>query len=77
MQRSWSCIKDSGDFIEKIWKNIPEDAFLVTADVVGLYTSILHKPGLKALEAAPEKREYMQFSTCELIKMAKFVLQNN
>ena len=77
MQRSWSCIKDSGDFIEKIPKNIPEDAFLVTADAVGLYTSILHELGLKALEAPLEKREYKQFSTCELIKMAKFVLQNN
>ena len=38
MQRSWSYIKDSGDFIEKIKRitNIPGDAILVTADVVGL-----------------------------------------
>ena len=37
MQKSWSYIKVSGDFIEKIKRigNIPEDAILVTADVVG------------------------------------------
>ena len=37
MQKSWSYIKDSGDFRRKI-KNvteIPEGAILVTADVVG------------------------------------------
>ena len=79
MQKSWSYIKDSGDFIEKIKRigNIPEDAILVTADVVGLYPSIPHELGLKALEAALEKRESIQISTSELVKMAKFVLQNN
>ena len=38
MQKGWSYIKDSGDFIRKI-KNlpdIPEGAILVTADVVNL-----------------------------------------
>ena len=38
MQKNWSYIKDSGDFIRKI-KNltdIPEGAILVTADVVSL-----------------------------------------
>ena len=37
-------IKDTGDFLNKI-KNInaiPENAILVTADVVGLYPSIPH-----------------------------------
>ena len=37
MQSSWSCIKDSGDFVKKI-KNIstiPKYSILVTADVVG------------------------------------------
>lgn len=48
MQEGWSNIKDSEDFIKKI-KNIdsiPEDAILVTADVVGLYPSILHNDSL-------------------------------
>ena len=78
-QRSWSYIKDSGDFIEKIKRisNIPDDAILVTADVVGLYPSIPHELGLKALEEALEKRDSIQISTSDLVKMAKFVLQNN
>ena len=79
MQRSWSYIKDSGDFIERIKRisNIPNDAILVTADVVGLYLSIPHEIGLKALEEALEKRDSIQISTSNLVKMAKFVLPNN
>ena len=44
MQKSWSCIKHLGDFMEKIKKigNIPEGIILVTADVEGLYPSIPH-----------------------------------
>ena len=61
MQKSWSYIKHSGDFIEKIKK-------------IG---SIPHELGLKALQVALEKRESIQISTSELVKMAKFVLQNN
>ena len=51
MQKSWSYITDSGDFIDKIKciKNIPENAQLVTADVVGLCPSIPHNAGLKLL----------------------------
>ena len=50
------------------------------ADVVGLYRSILHELDLKALEAleeAPEKRDPIHISTFDLVKMAKFILQNN
>ena len=79
MQRSWSYIEDSGDFIEKIKRksNIPDDAILVTEDVVGIYQSKSHEPGLKALEKALEKRDSMQISTSDLVKMTNFVLQNN
>ena len=44
-----SCIKDSGDFLEKLKNlgNIPSNALLFTADVVGLYPSIPHKTGLQ------------------------------
>ena len=50
IQKSWSYIKDSEDFIEKIKciSNLPDDASLVTVDVVGLYASISHELGLKA-----------------------------
>ena len=49
IQKCWSYIKDSGDFIRKI-KNltdIPESSILVTGDVAGLYPSIPHQPGLE------------------------------
>ena len=52
MQECWSYIKDSNDFIKKAknFKDIPQDALSVTADVVGLYPSIPHEAGLKALK---------------------------
>ena len=57
MQKGWSYIKDTGDFIKKInnLDSIPENAILVTADVVGLYPSIPHKVGLRTLREALDK----------------------
>ena len=54
MQKCWSCIKDSEYFIEKInnLDSAPENAILVTADVVGLYPSTPHDLGLTALRGA-------------------------
>ena len=79
MQKSWSYIKDSGDFIDKIKgiKNIPENALQVTADVVGLYPSIPHNAGLEALKTVLDKRENHSIPTEKLVKMAEFVLKNN
>ena len=50
MREGMSYIKDSNDFMHKIWdlKDIPNNALLVTADVVGLYRSISHEAGLQA-----------------------------
>ena len=47
-----SYIKDSNNFLHKIrnLRDIPNDASVVTADVVGLYPSISHEAGLQALE---------------------------
>ena len=56
-QKVWSYIKDSGDFINKT-KNlstIPDNAILVTTDVVGSYPSIPHDAGLSALREALDK----------------------
>ena len=78
-QNGWSYIKDSGDFLKKIGDvgNIPENAILVTADVVGLYPNIPHNAGLKALTNMFEAREHKAVSTDDLVKMARFVLENN
>ena len=79
MQRGKSYIKDSGDFINKIksLQNFPEGAILVTVDVIGLYPSIPHKSGLKALRKALDNRENKQIPTENLLKMAEFVFKNN
>ena len=52
-------IKDTGDFLNKI-KNInafPENAILVTADLIGLYPSIPHQAGLEAIREALDQRK--------------------
>ena len=79
MQKGWSYIKDSGDFIKKL-KNIdhsPQDAIMVTADVVGLYPSIPHNAGLEALRKSLDNRENKKIYTDGLTKLAEFVLKNN
>ena len=78
MQNGTSYIKDSNDFKSKI-KNIdiPNDALLVTADVVGLYPGIPHEAGLSALKEALNKRTCQEIPTENLIKMAEFFLKNN
>ena len=62
MENGASYTNDSNDFMNKvknIWNiDIPNDALLVTADVVGLYHSITHKIDLKALRNALKKRNY-------------------
>ena len=79
MQESWSYIKDSNNFIKKSknLKGISQDALLETVDVVGLYPSIPHEAGLKALKEARGKRENRNIATNDLIRMAEFVLKNH
>ena len=75
MQSSKSFIKDSGDFLRKIKDihYISSNAILVTADVVGLYPSIPHDSGLKALKNNLDKRRNQNISTADLIKITEFV----
>ena len=59
MQEGWSYLKNSGDFIKKL-KNIdhiPQDAIMVTANVVCLNPSIPQEAGLKALRKTLDNRE--------------------
>ena len=79
MREGMSYIKDSKDLMHKIkiLKDIPNDAFLVTADVVGLYRSLPHEAGLQALKEVLERRTEKKISTNDLVRMAVFVLKNN
>ena len=57
MQNALFCIRDSVHFLVKIEGvgEIPENTLLVKSDVVGLYPSIPHEPGLNALQEALNK----------------------
>ena len=79
MRNSCSYIRDSWDFIDKIKriKNIPRDAILIYADVIGLYPCIPHVAELKALKNALDARKNKSIPTEILLKMAEFVLKNN
>ena len=78
MQNFWSYIKDSGDFLKEIGNNsnVTEKAILVTADVIGLHPNIVNNAGLKALNNMLEAREHKAISAEDLVKMARFVLEN-
>ena len=69
MQNGASYIKDSNDFKSKIKNiNVPNDALVVTADVVGLWPSIPHEAVLSALREALDKRTSKRISADNLIK---------
>ena len=79
MQNGLSYIRNSQHFLEKVKTvgSVPENAILVTADVMGLYPNIPHQAGLKALKEALEKRDIKKLQTEDLVKIAEFILNNN
>ena len=62
MQKGLSYIRDSEHFLEKIKTigSVPENAILVTADLLGLYPNIPHHKSLKAPKEALEKRDIIK-----------------
>ena len=79
MKQGESYIKVTGDFLEnlKAVNEIPKGAILVTADAVGLYSSISHDGGLEVLRKQYDKFKDKMVPTEDIIKMADFVLKNN
>ena len=49
----------------------------MATDVVGLYLNTLHNAGLKALNNMLDAREHKAVSTENLVKMVRFVIENN
>ena len=74
-----SYLKDTTDFLRKIKAlgPLPDNAILVTMDVVGLYPNIPHEGGLKALENALNRREDQSINTTSLMELAELALKNN
>ena len=79
MKSGVSNIKDTSDFLSKLRNlgKIPENAFLVTADVIGLYPSIPHDEGLDVLRKQFNAFDNKSIPTEDLVKMTEFVLKNN
>ena len=78
MQEDCSCIKDSGDFINKT-KNvssIPENATVITVDVAESYASISYEADSRTLRESLDKQDKKSISE-DLVKMAELVLKNN
>ena len=79
MKSGVSYIKGTNDFLLQL-KNlgkIPENAFLNTADVVGLYPSIPHDEGLEVLRKQLNAFDDKSIHTEDLVKMPEFVFKNN
>ena len=79
MQESWSYIKDSEDFLNRVKHlgQIPDGVILVTADAVGLYPRIPHKASLETLRSRFNGRQTSEMPTEDIVKMTEFVLKNN
>ena len=79
MQEGQSYITETGDFLNKIQNinAIPENAILVTADIVGLYPSIPYQAGMEALREALDKRKTHKVAMGKLVKIAEFAFKNN
>ena len=79
MKAGKSDIKDASHFLEKLKNlgNIPSNALVVTAVVVGLYPSIPHNAGLQALYEKLEEKADKKIPLTDLVEMAEFILKNN
>ena len=77
MRSGMSYIKDTNDFLPKLQnlKKVPDNAILVTADVVGLYPIISHNEGLDFLKIRVDNFYEKSIPTEDLVKKAEFVLK--
>ena len=79
MRSSMSYIKDTNEFLLKLknLRKVPDNAILITADVVGHYPNIPHNEGLEVLKKRIDNFYEKSIPTEDLFKMAEFVLKNN
>ena len=74
-----SYIQDTTDFLNSINNidNLPEDAILVTMDVVSLYSNIPHDEGLKALDRFLNNYPNTPLEKNSILKLTEFILKHN
>ena len=74
-----SYIKDTNDFLKQLRSltDLPNDNYLCSVDVVGLYTNIPRDEGLSALQKRLELRREKKVSTSASVELAEVGLKNN
>ena len=77
MKEGRSYVKDTQYFLEKHLGKVPSNTILVTTDAFGLYSSIRHESGLKALYEKLKERLEKKIPSSDLVNIAEFVLKNN
>ena len=79
MKQGESYIRDTEDVLTKLKAagEVPKGVILVTADVVGLYPSILSSEGLDILKKQYENYPNKKVSIEDIVKMDDFVLKSN
>ena len=72
-------IQDTPDFLEEINQEgeLPDNATLVTIDVVGLFTNIPNKDGIEATREVLAERKEKEVGTEFLIRLLTLILENN
>ena len=77
VSKSSSYIKDTNHFLALLGKlgDIPDNALLCTADVVGHYPNIPHSEGLEAMRRALHARQNPSVPTESLVKLGRLVLE--
>ena len=75
-----SYVQDTNDFLNELkdMERFPDEAILVTIDVVGLYPNIPHDEGLlEAMRKILNKRFNPEIPTDHIVDLAELVLKNN
>ena len=72
-------LEDTSDFLARITeiKDLPEDALLVSFDVVGLYPQIPNEESIDIMKEFLNQREVKDISTKSLCDLATIILKNN
>ena len=75
-------IEDTPDFLRYLEEinqegNLPDNATLVTVDVIGLFTNIPNEDGIKATEETLNKRKEKEVGTEILVRLLTLILENN
>ena len=72
-------LEDPRDFLSRLnqLRDVLDKTLLITFDVVGLYSHMPHKEGLKTMKRYLDRREDQSVPSDSLYKLAKVILKHN